>query len=291
MTQPGFLDHVWIIGPGRVGLTLASELHSTGRVGRLTVEGRSPQPPAHEVFETGKAGYVVAGAAFQPSPSLVVIAVPDAAIEDVARSLVSRDHGRAPVLHVSGAVDLSALDVARANGISVGSVHPLVAVAGMPGGSRLKGAWFAVEAANERAADAAGTLVEALEGRILPLPTGAKAIYHAATVFASNYLVTLLGVAERLLADAGVPGETAREALTDLARGAVENVAVAGPARALTGPISRGDDRTVEAHLRGLSVRDRALYSTLARATLELARRQGLQPAAADRIARTIETS
>jgi predicted short-subunit dehydrogenase-like oxidoreductase (DUF2520 family) len=127
-------------------------------------------------------------------------------------------------------------------------------------------------------------LVEGLGGRILRIAPGGKPLYHAAAVFASNYLVALLSVAERLLAEAGAGGEEGHEALAALATGAVRAAAGRGVVDALTGPISRGDAETVELHLARLSPSDALLYSTLARETLALARRQGLGPDLATRI-------
>ena len=74
-------------------------------------------------------------------------------------------------------------------------------------------------------------------------------MYHAAAVFASNYAVALLAVAEQLMVRAGVGAADAQAALARLAAGAVENVAAHGPIAALTGPIVRGDAETVERHL------------------------------------------
>jgi predicted short-subunit dehydrogenase-like oxidoreductase (DUF2520 family) len=119
---------------------------------------------------------------------------------------------------------------------------------------------------------------------VLEVSAGGKPAYHAAAVLASNYVVALLAAAERLLADAGVPGEGGRAALAALAAGAVANVAERGPVAALTGPIARGDADTVRRHLARLSPEDRSLYCVLARETVELARRQGLDPGAAARL-------
>jgi predicted short-subunit dehydrogenase-like oxidoreductase (DUF2520 family) len=128
-----------------------------------------------------------------------------------------------------------------------------------------------------------------LKGSPLRVEATGKPGYHAAAVFASNYVVVLLDVAERLMLEAGVDRASARPALGELAMGAVANTRSGSPVDALTGPISRGDSGTVGYHLRGLSAKDRALYSELARATLDLARRQGLDRERADRIARMLE--
>jgi predicted short-subunit dehydrogenase-like oxidoreductase (DUF2520 family) len=214
-----------------------------------------------------------------------VIAVPDEQVAATAGRLARLDlPAGLPVLHTSGALDSAVLAPLRARGCAVGSLHPLLAVSdAVAGAERMRGAWFAVEGdAGARAA--AERLVDALGGRVLAIEPGGKPLYHAAAVFASNYLVALMATAERLAVQAGAPPESARAALGALARTALDGVAERGPAQALTGPISRGDAGTVRTHLTRLSPSDAALYSVLARATLEVARARGLDPSAAHRI-------
>src|SRR5690606_24287151 len=102
--------------------------------------------------------------------------------------------------------------------------------------------------------------------------------YHAAAVFASNYLVTLAATAVRILREIGVPEEDALPALIPLMRGTLDNLEDLGLASALTGPIARGDLDTVRTHLARLSPDDRALYCALGRETLQLALAAGLDP-------------
>jgi predicted short-subunit dehydrogenase-like oxidoreductase (DUF2520 family) len=69
-----------------------------------------------------------------------------------------------------------------------------------------------------------------------------RATYHAAASIASNFLITLEAAAERLGATVGLE----REQLVPLVRATVENWARLGPERALTGPVARGDEGTIE---------------------------------------------
>ena len=69
-----------------------------------------------------------------------------------------------------------------------------------------------------------------------------RAAYHAAASIAANFLVTLESAAERLAATVGVP----REYLVPLARAALENWAANGAEQALTGPVARKDEATIE---------------------------------------------
>jgi predicted short-subunit dehydrogenase-like oxidoreductase (DUF2520 family) len=83
---------------------------------------------------------------------------------------------------------------------------------------------------------------------------------------ASNQLVALLGAVERVAASAGVP----LDAFLDLVRGTVDNVAVLGPAGALTGPVARGDWDTVRGHLEAIPFDERPTYEALSAAALQL---------------------
>jgi predicted short-subunit dehydrogenase-like oxidoreductase (DUF2520 family) len=96
-----------------------------------------------------------------------------------------------------------------------------------------------------------------------------RATYHAAACVASNHVVALLGQAERLAAECGVPFE----ALARLARSSVDNAFALGPRAALTGPVARGDWSTIAAHLDALAPEERSAYRALAREALRLSGR------------------
>lgn len=282
---PSRIGHLWIIGSGRTGLSLGLLLHRNAAVERLTITGRRPAAPEHPLFP--------ADAEYRPSLDAVpdavdgiVIAVPDGAIREVADRIAALPvPGSIPVLHTSGSRSTDVLGALAVRGHPVGSAHPLAAIADpVSGAERLRGVAWGIEGTGSARA-LAETVVQACGGRMLSIAPGGKPLYHAAAVFASNYAVALLAVAERLMDAAGVPGGEARTALAGLARGAVENVALSGPAAALTGPVVRGDVETVALHLERLSEAERPLYCSLGREALRLARQTGLDSAAAARLA------
>jgi predicted short-subunit dehydrogenase-like oxidoreductase (DUF2520 family) len=284
-SEPG---HLWIIGPGRLGLSLGLALSARYR---LTYSGRTGTPPDHPLFrgEPEPAGWL-GGSLHAPEPVAgVVIAVPDRAIPGVAARLASGGlPTETPVLHTSGVLGSEALEPLRAAGHPVGGVHPLAALADPVGGlDRLRGAWFGVEG-DAAARGLAERIVAACGGHVLAVSPGGKPLYHAAAVFASNYAVALLAVAERLMEEAGVAARDARPALAALAEGAVANVRERGPAAALTGPVARGDEATLRLHLARLSADVRPVYSLLGREALRLAREAGLDDAAAGRVLRAL---
>jgi predicted short-subunit dehydrogenase-like oxidoreductase (DUF2520 family) len=274
--------HLWIVGAGRFGLALGLALRRAGALGSLTVSGRRPTAPAHPLFPGAEYRYGI-----QLPPGRldgVVIAVPDGAVAEVAASLAGVVPPEVPVLHTAGALSLDVLGAIAAEGHPVGSVHALAAVSDpIAGADRLRGASFGMEGEGAAAA-LAERINAACAGRALHVRPGGKPLYHAAAVFAANYAVVLLGVGERLMARAGIAPEEAREALAGLAAGAVANTALHGPASALTGPVSRGDDATIRLHLARLSAEERPLYCLLGQVALDLARAAGLPGEAASRV-------
>ena len=192
-------EAVQVIGSGRVGSAVAARLRERG-IG---------------VAEEG---------------GLVLLCVPDDAISEVARTVPPGPW----VAHVSGATPLSALDPHRRRF----SVHPLQTFTRRRGAEQLDGAWAAVTSEDGDGRAAGFWLAETLGLQPFELADDRRSLYHAGAAIASNYLVTLHGMAAELFRAAGAPPE----ALVPLMRRTIDNDFE------LTGPIERGDWSTVEAH-------------------------------------------
>lgn len=263
----------WIIGAGRMGLSLAAVLGGAENGHRVLLVGRRPGSPDPAPRGLGDVRHVVGIPGPPPAGACVLIAVPDGSISKVASDLAAAGapEGSCTALHLSGALVSSALSVLREPGYAIGSLHPLQTVADPASGpERLRGAFFTFEGDPE-SREVAGEVVGAAVGHMLDLPPGNKGRYHAACVFASNYLVTCAAVATRLLATAvGLDEKQAARALAPLWRGSIANLEELGPVRALTGPVARGDVATVRANLNQLDGVDRELYRQLALGALEL---------------------
>jgi predicted short-subunit dehydrogenase-like oxidoreductase (DUF2520 family) len=183
---------------------------------------------------------------------LVILAVPDGVIRDVAANLPIGPW----VAHLSGATTLDALDPH----VNRFSVHPLQTLTTERGPEQLDGAWGAVTAETDDAMAQAEWLASTLGLRAFALRDADRPLYHAAAVIAGNYLVTLYRSAARLCEEVGAPPE----ALVPLMERTIANGFV------LTGPIARGDWATVDAHLAALAQRAPdlvPLYRALADAT------------------------
>src|SRR5690606_8043198 len=164
----GMSEEIVIVGPGRMGLALGSALATSGEVRRLTFFGREVDPPPHPLFSRsgGQIEYRLGPQPLPPETSILILAVPDDRLEEVARAVASV--GPAPAgcvaLHLAGALTTEVLAPLHAAGYAVGSLHPLQTVADpWSGADRLVGAAFAL--AGEPEALAAGRrLIHALRG-------------------------------------------------------------------------------------------------------------------------------
>src|SRR5437588_12584200 len=113
-----------VVGRGRLGRSLA------GALGARLVPGREALAPGPE--------------------ALVLLAVPDAAVTEVAARIAGQRPaaGRAYV-HLSGALGLDALEPLRAVGFAVGSLHPLQAFGRPRPPEAFDGVTFAVDASGD----------------------------------------------------------------------------------------------------------------------------------------------
>lgn len=192
------------------------------------------------------------------------------------------------VFHLSGAQACDECRPARERGARLASVHPVKSFAEPEAAARsFAGTYCAIEGD----APAVALLVPvfgAIGGKTFPVDSEFKAIYHAASVFACNYLVALLEVAVRCYSKGGLSRSTALEIMQPLVRETVDNLFRLGTVGALTGPIARGDDATVARQMAALQEWQPAkadLYRLLGAVALELARAQGTaRPDALERL-------
>lgn len=264
------------MGAGRVGTALAVLLQRAGHTvtavaGREATRARAAEHlPGVPVLPETEAALAA---------ELVVLAVPDDAVEPTAIRLAEAAAFRpgAWVTHVSGALGLDVLATALAAGAQRLAIHPLQTLPDVGSAiERIPGSAMAVTADDEDGARLGERLALDVGARPFRLADERRPLYHAAAVFASNYLVTTAGVAEELFRKAGVPDPAG--VLIPLARASLENVERMGPAGALTGPAVRGDAGTVARNLEALrAAAPQAVpgYVELCRLALDLGERGG----------------
>jgi len=258
---------VAVVGRGRVGHSLARALAASGITVTSLGRQRDAWPAAIRTAD------------------LVLVAVPDDAIADVAAALAASEavSPRQVVLHCAGSRDRGALVALEPTGAALGSFHPLQTFRDPAGDPALLRRAPVVVEGDARAIAAAHALADVLQvPSVHVVPSAGKIAYHAAAVTASNHLVVLAEMAARLAREAGL--DVTAALFAPIMAETVRGLAEADPAAVLTGPVRRGDVGTVAAHLAVLDGGAREAYVALARGAVELAVREGLAPEAAQQL-------
>ncbi len=259
-----------IIGPGRLGKSIARLAAPNYQIAGVCA---SSLASSREAVAFIGAGQACATFADLPSADLFLLAVPDAMIAGMAIELVASGVVQAGnvVFHASGASEATLLLPLKAAGAYIASLHPAFSFADPARAvSTFAGTLCALEGDIE-ACDTLHDFALALGGVPFTLAKGGKAAYHASLTMAANFLVTLADLSIKTAQQAGISDEIAQSLVMNLMQQTLENIKVLGPAAALTGPIVRGDQSTVDKHLRVLNNTTRRCYQSLGQATVNLA--------------------
>jgi predicted short-subunit dehydrogenase-like oxidoreductase (DUF2520 family) len=234
------------IGAGKVGTALAVLLNRKGyTVAAVYDQARESAERLKALVDTCRV--MAASQPVADASDLTFITTPDAFIESIA-SQIKWTNGKS-VVHCSGADSTAILDKARHEGASVGVFHPLQTFAGLQQAiENIPGTTFAIES-EEPLLSKLKEIAVALGGSCIQLKASDKVAYHAAAVFASNYLVTLVKMSADLWGTFAIPSDQAIKALLPLIRGTLHNIETIGLPQCLTGPIARGDTGTIQKHL------------------------------------------
>ncbi len=279
-----------IVGAGRLGPALARLLVEAGE----PVVAIASRTLAHAREAAAFAGPGVRPARVEELPRLanrILLAVSDSAIAAVAAQLAREGFPQGLALHCCGSIGPEPLAPLAERGVACGVLHPLQTVpspeAGVEG---LRGICWSITGEGEAAAWGR-EIAARLGGRVIEIAPEHRALYHAAAVMACNYFVAVEDAAVAMLEHAGVARQDALAALQPIVGQTYRNVFGSGPEKVLTGPITRGEAETVARHLqavRALPENIRELFRTAGLYTVSLARRRGLEPAAAARMERLL---
>ncbi len=272
------------IGAGRVAATLAQAMQLAGL--HVAAISSRDQRHAEAIAATvpGAVAATVQGAA--DAGELVFVTVSDDAIERVCAAVVWRP-GQS-VVHCSGASDLDVLREAKLAGALVGAFHPMQMFANpLVARERLPGCTITI-AADPPLDALLDDVGRRLGCRMLRLPAGRRALYHASANYVGPFVIALMQEAVTIWRALGVPERDALAALVPLVEGTLAAVKDGGLAHGMGGCVARGDVGTVERHLDALeafSPESALLYRHMTVRTIPLGLARGtLSVAAAKRI-------
>ncbi|AMJ64531.1 Rossmann-like and DUF2520 domain-containing protein [Hymenobacter sp. PAMC 26628] len=235
---------VGLFGAGRVAGQLGPALVAAGHAVAFVWSRHGATAEALAAVLPGAAVLPDLGPPLPPA-DVYLLAVPDAAVAPVLAA-VAWPAG-AVVAHLAGALPLAVFESQPE--VRGGVLYPLQTFS--PGRAV---DWAAVplcvEAADAGAQNLLLALARSLSSDVRPLASADRLRLHVAAVFANNFTNHLLGVADALLAEAGLPAAL----LAPLVRETVDKALAAGsPFAVQTGPAARRDVPTLGAHRAALA--------------------------------------
>lgn len=261
-----------LIGAGRLGKNLACSLLSSSLL-ELKALLNSTLASAHAAVQLVGEGRPIRSLTELEPADMLWITVPDDQIASIVSELAEKQILKPGtlVIHCSGVLSSEILDPLALLGCYTASLHPFKAFSTQLDPNAFRGCYCAVEGAPQ-AINTLTPLFTALGAILIAIKPEQKPVYHAAAVIASNYLVTLAATSGKLLVEAGVEAEIANQMIHQLMQSNLNNIKkTKNPEDALTGPLARGDTRTIKRHLEGINEANiRQFYCAAALATLSL---------------------
>lgn len=268
-----------IIGCGRAAGSLARLWVQAGSVTIACVLNRSEASSQKAVEQIGMGRPVMGLDEMEPA-DFWLIGTGDDQVESVAVELAKREQAfsKSLVFHLAGRFGLEVLKPLNERSVSLAALHPVRsltdAALSLDGFS---GTACVAEGADE-ALDALQPLISSIGGTWLPVKSIDRGLYHASVSIISNITKAVAWKAQKWQRKAGLPEETARAVTHQLLHSTMEDLFLSGARQSITGPVVRGDTKTIEAHIEAIRTshpEDVEVYRVLARTVLELAQERG----------------
>lgn len=249
---------ITIIGSGNVAQQLGPALKNCGyRIleicSRNAGTGRS-------LAKKLNAAYLDDASKVTDTAGIVIIAVKDDAIQDVAKKLPALK--KSLVIHTSGATDISVLKNKFKKCGVIWQVQTIKARKKLD----FRKVPLVIEANNPPAKKTLTQLARSLSGKVYALNSHQRRVLHLGAVFVNNFPNHLMYLSKELLRKHGMPFEI----FTPLIHSTIQS-ALQDPYTSQTGPAKRNDRKTMKAHLKLLKEKNyRNLYKTISKSITNL---------------------
>ena len=260
---------IGFIGAGKVGYSLGKYFKSKG----LTISGyysRSKVSSEGAASFTESKSYTNLDNLINDS-SIILITTNDNEINNVWNLINSYKLEDKIIAHCSGSISSKIFYKSLSNAYFY-SIHPMFPFSDKFNSYKgLEKATFTIEGSEEKL-NYLKNLLETLGNEVLTISSENKSLYHLANVFSSNLYTALVAKGVKMLNSIGIEETSAIRALSPLMESNVKNLTQFGPVVGLTGPVERGDSKTIEKHLNILtSFENKEIYKLLSKELVSLA--------------------
>lgn len=270
-----------VVGAGKLGTTLVKELYIQERLEWVIAKSKSGRDRL-EKLDINRYLIIESIENLKSLPNMIIIAVPDSAIHNVSVALADRFGKNLKdkyVVHTSGVLGREILSPCEEQGASIASLHPFQSFY-FESDNPLPDIRWGIDSTDEDYPLYA-SFVQLLYGfpvRLTDKSTKEKALYHAVASAASNYMTSIIQLANKIADSANIDSNQflppiAKTTLGNNLRGLTDSKSIP-----LTGPVSRADAGTIKLHIDAMKDNPEILrpYCFMGLATTEMAHNAGI---------------
>ena len=261
---------IGFIGAGRVGFSLGKYL----KINNITVTGyysKNEDSAKKASIFTGTKQFKNLDEIINESDT-IFITTPDSEIKNVWNEIKNMSIKDKMICHCSGSLSSEIFSDIKKYGAYGYSIHPMFAISDKHNSYKSLNRAFITIEGNSKHEDKFFNLILSLGNDVMIINKENKNLYHAASVTVSNLVLGLINIGVKHLIECGFEEEMAIKALEPLISFNIENIKERGMVNSLTGPIERGDIKTLESHCNVLKSDDEILYKLLSKKVLEIAK-------------------
>jgi len=247
-------ERIAVIGVGRLGAALSQAIARLPQFRISCIIDKDIQRAANCARQVNASHFSDTIYKLQPV-DLLFVAVSDDAIPQIANDLVFLAREKKIVnyvFHTSGALSMDVFRGLRQFDIEIGSLHPIQTFTGRSDETtKFQRIYFGIDG-TEKGIARLIEIVTSLNSSYLVIPAEERPLYHAACLFASNYVTALMRPVTAIFNRLGFLEWESQAIVTPLVLNTLENMKESGLEAALTGPLTRGDIGTVARHIQFL---------------------------------------
>ncbi len=190
---------------------------------------------------------------FPTNCNFFIFSIPDSEIEATAEKLskLSIQFKNSLFVHLSGSLNISVLKQLQNKGAQIASFHIMQTFPSKRIVS-IKSCYVSIESSDESVKLLLKKLAVELNLIPIEIDSNKKVLYHLSGVFASNFLVGNLFQSELLLNNSAIEVQNILDLLDPIIKSTFQNIKKTGIKRALSGPVQRGDIKTIQKHLKAI---------------------------------------
>jgi predicted short-subunit dehydrogenase-like oxidoreductase (DUF2520 family) len=245
-------NNIAIIGTGKIAHSFTAALNKVNQPISITV-GRELNKAKSFSKRFSVANFSESLSSLSGFTGLIFLAVPDSEIETVAAQLakVKLKWKSISVTHFSGSLTVKCLNVVEKLGAKTGSMHIMQSFPSKKVVS-IVNSFAAVETNSIPLKKKLFALAKSIKLNPFEIKTEQKSLYHLTGVFVSNFMVANIYLAESLFKKTGIKNVSFLELMKPIINATQKNIFSSGIEKALSGPIERGDVKTIELHIKRL---------------------------------------